>query len=91
MVLTNESLLLIVLIILVLGVLPTWPYSSSWGYGPTGGLAAILAVILICVLLQGRPFFRSTGDDLRATAQDAGQALQSTGRDAADSLRRTVQ
>ena len=76
---TNESLLLLVLIILVLGVLPSWPYSSSWGYGPTGGLAAILIVILICVLVQGRPLFRSTGDDLKSAVQDTGHDLQSAG------------
>jgi hypothetical protein len=91
MVITNESLLLLVLIVLVLGVLPAWPYSSSWGYGPTGGLAAILIVILICVLVQGRPLFRSTGEDLKSTAQDAGHDLQSTGRDAAASIRHAVQ
>jgi hypothetical protein len=88
---TNESLLLLVLIILILGVLPAWPYSSSWGYGPTGGLTLVLAILLIVVLVQGRPLFRSTGDDLKAAVQDTGHDLQATGRDAADSLRRAVQ
>jgi Protein of unknown function (DUF3309) len=46
-------LLLIVLIVLLIGALPTWPYSSGWGYDPSGGLGLIL-VILIILLLMGR-------------------------------------
>jgi hypothetical protein len=91
MIITNESLLLLVLIILILGVFPAWPYSSSWGYGPTGGLALVLAILLIWVIAEGRPLFRSTGEDIKATAQDAGHDLQSAGRDVAASIRRTVQ
>ena len=45
----NRTLLLIVLIILLLAVLPTWPYSTGWGYYPSGGLGLI--VIIIAVLL----------------------------------------
>jgi hypothetical protein len=44
-------LLLIVLILLVLGALPTWPYSAGWGYYPSGGLGLVLVIILILVLL----------------------------------------
>jgi hypothetical protein len=44
-------LILIILIILVLGALPTWPYSSGWGYYPVGGLGTILLIILILALL----------------------------------------
>ena len=88
---TNESLLLLVLIILILGVLPAWPYSGSWGYGPTGGLTFVLVILLIWVLVEGRPLFRSTGEDLKAAVQDTGHDLQSAGRDAADSIRHTVQ
>jgi hypothetical protein len=46
-------LLLIVLLVLLIGALPTWPYSSGWGYYPSGGLGLIL-VILIILLLMGR-------------------------------------
>jgi outer membrane protein assembly factor BamE len=46
-------LILIILIILVLGALPTWPYSSGWGYYPSGGLGTILIIILILALLGG--------------------------------------
>ena len=46
-------LLLIVLIILLIGALPTWPHSSGWGYYPSGGLGLILVILLI-LLLMGR-------------------------------------
>ena len=44
-------LLLIVLIIVLLAVIPSWPYSRDWGYAPSGGLGAVLLVILILWLL----------------------------------------
>ena len=44
-------ILLIVLVVLVLGTLPRWPHSRSWGYGPSGGLGLILLILLILVLL----------------------------------------
>ncbi len=44
-----STLLLIILIILLLGALPTWPYSAGWGYYPSGGLG--LAVLIVIVLL----------------------------------------
>jgi hypothetical protein len=46
-------ILLIVLILLLVGALPTWPYSSRWGYYPSGGLGLVLLVVLI-LLLVGR-------------------------------------
>lgn len=45
------TILLIILILLLIGALPTWPYSRGWGYYPTGGLGLILIIILILVLL----------------------------------------
>jgi len=48
-----STLLLIVLIILLLGALPTWPYSSGWGYYPSGGLGLVLLVVIV-LLLVGR-------------------------------------
>ena len=45
------TVLIIVLILLLLGALPTWPYSGGWGYGPSGILGTVLIVILILVLL----------------------------------------
>ena len=48
------TLLLIILILLVIGSLPTWPYSGGWGYYPSGGLGLILVIVLILVLLGRR-------------------------------------
>lgn len=47
------TILLIILILVLIGVIPTWPHSRSWGYGPSGGIGIIL-VILIILLLMGR-------------------------------------
>jgi hypothetical protein len=47
------TILLIILILVLIGALPTWPYSSGWGYYPSGGLGLIL-LILIILLLMGR-------------------------------------
>ncbi|MFC7398870.1 DUF3309 family protein [Chelatococcus sp. GCM10030263] len=46
-----STVLLIILILLVVGALPTWPYSSGWGYYPSGGLGLILVILLILVLM----------------------------------------
>lgn len=45
------TILLIVLIILLVGAIPSWPYSRDWGYFPTGGIGLILVIVLILVLL----------------------------------------
>jgi hypothetical protein len=45
------TILLIILFLLLLGALPTWPYSSGWGYYPSGGLGLVLIILLILVLL----------------------------------------
>ena len=47
------TILLIILILILIGALPTWPYSSGWGYYPSGGLGLIL-LILIILLVMGR-------------------------------------
>jgi hypothetical protein len=44
------TILLIVLILILIGSLPTWPYSAGWGYYPSGGLGLVLLVVLILVL-----------------------------------------
>ena len=46
-----STILLIILILLLVGALPTWPHSRSWGYGPSGLLGVILVVLLILLLL----------------------------------------
>ena len=48
-----STILLIVLILLLLGALPTWPHSKSWGYYPSGGLGLIV-LVLVVLLLMGR-------------------------------------
>jgi hypothetical protein len=45
-----STILLIILIILLLGAVPAWPYSRSWGYGPSGILGLLLIVVLILAL-----------------------------------------
>lgn len=47
------TILLVILILLLLGALPTWPYSRSWGYYPSGGLGLIVVIVVI-LLLAGR-------------------------------------
>ncbi|MGO1078473.1 DUF3309 family protein [Inquilinus sp. CA228] len=45
------TILLIILILLLIGAFPSWPYSSGWGYGPSGLLSVIVIVLLILVLM----------------------------------------
>jgi Protein of unknown function (DUF3309) len=44
------TILLVILILLLIGALPTWPYSSGWGYYPSGGLGLIVLILIILVL-----------------------------------------
>ena len=45
------TILLIIIILLLVGALPTWPYSSGWGYYPSGGLGLVLLIVIILVLM----------------------------------------
>jgi hypothetical protein len=45
------TILIVILILLLLGALPSWPYSRGWGYYPSGGLGLVLVILLILVLL----------------------------------------
>ncbi len=47
------TILLIIVVLMLIGAIPSWPHSRSWGYGPSGGLGLIL-IILIILLLMGR-------------------------------------
>ncbi len=47
------TILLIVLVMMLIGVIPAWPHSRSWGYGPSGGLGLVLIIVVI-LLLTGR-------------------------------------
>jgi len=46
-------LLLVILLLLVVGALPSWPYSRNWGYYPSGGIGLLLIILLIFILLGG--------------------------------------
>ncbi len=48
-----HTILFVLLILLLIGALPTWPYSSAWGYGPSGVLGTVL-IVLVVLLLMGR-------------------------------------
>jgi hypothetical protein len=45
-------ILLIILIILLLGAVPAWPYSRNWGYGPSGGLGLLVVIVIILLLMR---------------------------------------
>ncbi len=47
------TVLLVILILLLLGALPTWPYSAGWGYYPSGGLGLIIIILIILLLVGG--------------------------------------
>jgi hypothetical protein len=46
-----STILLILLVLLLIGALPTWPYSNSWGYYPSGGLGLVVVIVLVLVLM----------------------------------------
>ena len=48
-----STVLLVVLLLLLIGALPTWPHSREWGYYPSGGLGLVLIILLMIVLLNG--------------------------------------
>lgn len=48
-----STILLVILILLLVGALPTWPHSANWGYAPSGGLGLVLLIVVI-LLLTGR-------------------------------------
>jgi hypothetical protein len=48
---TWGTILLVVLILLLIGAIPTWPYSRGWGYAPTGGLGVVLVILIILLVL----------------------------------------
>ncbi|HWR78184.1 MAG TPA: DUF3309 family protein [Thiobacillus sp.] len=45
------TILLIVLILMLIGAIPTWPHSKNWGYGPSGGLGLVVIIIIVLLLL----------------------------------------
>lgn len=45
------TILIVILVLLLIGALPTWPYSTGWGYYPSGGLGMVLLILIILVLI----------------------------------------
>lgn len=85
-----ESILLLLLVAFIIGIIPIWPYSRPWGYTPMSVLTLLLVVFVIWFIADDRPFFRSSGQNLKSAVQDAGQDIKAAGRDVGDSIRRTV-
>ena len=50
------TILLVILVLILLGALPTWPHSRSWGYGPSGGLGLVVVILLILLFMGYLPF-----------------------------------
>ena len=50
-----NPLIVVLLVLLLVGALPTWPYSSGWGYYPSGGIGLLVIVLIIVLLTRGRP------------------------------------
>jgi hypothetical protein len=48
---TLGTILLIVLVLLLIGAIPSWPHSRSWGYGPSGGLGVVLLIVIVLLVL----------------------------------------
>jgi hypothetical protein len=48
---TLGTVLLVILVLALLGVIPAWPHSNKWGYGPSGGLGLVLLIVVILLLL----------------------------------------
>jgi len=47
------TILIVVLVLMLIGTLPSWPHSASWGFGPSGGIGTILIIVVIVLLLRG--------------------------------------
>jgi hypothetical protein len=45
------TILVVLLVLMLIGALPTWPHSRNWGYGPTGGLGVLLTILVVLLLL----------------------------------------
>lgn len=45
------AILLIIVVLMLIGAVPTWPYSRAWGYGPSGGLGLVLVILLVLLVL----------------------------------------
>lgn len=74
---STETVLLLVVMMLLFGVFPGWPYSKSWGYRPVGVVTVLLVIFLIWAIAGGRPLFRRTvGGDIRAASDEVKRAVR---------------
>lgn len=48
---TLGTILLVILVLMLIGAIPQWPYSRNWGYGPSGGLGLVLVIVVVLLLL----------------------------------------
>jgi hypothetical protein len=95
---STETVVVIVMVLLILAALPSWPHSRDWGYGPSGVLM-VIGVIVLAFLLFGDGGFRGRGGDadvsrpagrgadIEGAAEEVGDGLKEAGRD----IKRTVQ
>ncbi len=70
---STETLLLLVILILLVGALPSWSYSREWGYAPSGFFSIVLVVLLIFAVTNHRELGRSSGDRLQDDLHHVGQ------------------
>ncbi len=49
---TLGTIILIIVVLMLIGAIPSWPYSRNWGYGPSGGLGLVLVIVLILILME---------------------------------------
>lgn len=84
---STETILFIILVVLLVGAIPSWNYSKGWGYGPSGALTLLLVVFLVWALAGNRPLFRS---DVGSSVNHVGKDIKAAGRDAADAVRDAV-
>lgn len=83
---TTETLLLILIAVLLIGALPTWPYSRSWGYNPSGVLLVVLVGLIVWSVMERRNT-DSVGTEINQGLREAGEDVKELGRDVAETVR----
>lgn len=73
---SNETVLLLVVIALVFFALPAWPYSKSWGYRPMSILTILLVIFLVWAIAGNRPLFRKAADDIRSAGHNVANSVR---------------
>ena len=84
-----ETMVLLILLIVLVGALPSWPYSQAWGYYPSGAALVLAAVLIVWMLARQT----GTGDltqDTRSAVQDLGHDVKRDMRNATDNIRKAI-